>query len=79
MQAVVASQPLTRRQVYVVFAGVMTGLALSALDTNVVGVALPTVVGDLGGLNQIAWVGTAYLLTSTASVPTCMVRTASAV
>ena len=47
----------------------MTALSLSALDTNIVGVALPTIVGDLGGLQQIAWVGTAYLLTSTAATP----------
>lgn len=53
----------------IVFGGLMTALSLSALDTNIVGVALPTIVGDLGGLQQIAWVGTAYLLTSTAATP----------
>jgi EmrB/QacA subfamily drug resistance transporter len=63
------SAPLTKRQLYTVFGGIMTGLALSALDSNIVGVALPTIVGDLGGLSQIAWVGTAYLLTSTAATP----------
>lgn len=60
---------LTKRQIYTVFAGIMTGLFLSALDTNIVGVALPTIVGELGGLQQIAWVGTAYMLTSTAATP----------
>jgi EmrB/QacA subfamily drug resistance transporter len=60
---------LTKRQLYTVFGGVVAGLFLSALDTNIIGVALPTIVGDLGGLNQIAWVGTAYLLTSTAATP----------
>lgn len=65
----VSSGPLTKRQLYIVFAGLMTALALSALDTNIVGVALPTIVADLGGLQQIAWVGTAYLLTSTAATP----------
>jgi EmrB/QacA subfamily drug resistance transporter len=69
MQTAAASAPLTKRQLYTVFAGIMTGIALSALDTNIVGVALPTIVGDLGGLSQIAWVGTAYLLTSTAATP----------
>jgi EmrB/QacA subfamily drug resistance transporter len=64
-----AAAALTKREIYVVFAGIMTGLALSALDTNIVNVALPTIVGDLGGLNQIAWVGTSYLLTSTAATP----------
>ena len=67
--AVTATTTLTKRQLYTVFAGIMTGLSLSALDTNIVGVALPTIVGDLGGLSQIAWVGTAYLLTSTAATP----------
>jgi EmrB/QacA subfamily drug resistance transporter len=61
--------PLSKRQLYTVFAGIMTGLGLAALDTNIIGVALPTIVGDLGGLNHIAWVGTAYLLTSTAATP----------
>ena len=61
--------PLTRREILIVFIGLMTALFLSALDTNIVGVALPTIVGDLGGLQQIAWVGTAYLLTSTAATP----------
>jgi EmrB/QacA subfamily drug resistance transporter len=64
-----SSLVLSKRQLYRVFAGIMTGLALAALDTNIVGVALPTIVGDLGGLGQIAWVGTAYLLTSTAVTP----------
>jgi EmrB/QacA subfamily drug resistance transporter len=60
---------LTKRQIYTVFAGVMTGLSLSALDGTIVNTALPTIVGDLGGLEHIAWVGTAYLLTSTAATP----------
>ncbi|HEX9260631.1 MAG TPA: MDR family MFS transporter [Acidimicrobiales bacterium] len=62
-------QQLSKRQLYTVFAGIIAGLFLSALDTNIIGVALPTIVGDLGGLNQLAWVGTAYLLTSTAATP----------
>lgn len=61
--------PLDKRQLRTIFFGLMTGLALSALDTNIVGVALPTIVGDLGGLQHIAWVGTSYLLTSTAATP----------
>ena len=64
-----ANGVLTKRQIYTVFAGVMTGLSLSALDGTIVNTALPTIVGELGGLEQIAWVGTAYLLTSTAATP----------
>src|SRR5262245_21451057 len=47
----------------------MTCLLLSALDQTIVSTALPTIVGELGGLDHISWVVTAYLLSSTASVP----------
>ena len=56
---------LTQRQIYMVFAGVMAGLGLSALDGTIVNTALATIVGELGGLKYYAWVGTAYMLTST--------------
>ncbi|MGH3666306.1 MAG: MDR family MFS transporter, partial [Egibacteraceae bacterium] len=52
-----------------VFAGLMTALLLAALDQTIVATALPTIVGELGGLRQLSWVVTAYLLTSTVSVP----------
>jgi EmrB/QacA subfamily drug resistance transporter len=51
------------------FAGLMLGLLLASLDQTIVATALPTIVGDLGGLNHISWVTTAYLLASTASTP----------
>lgn len=60
---------LNRRRVLLVFSGLMAGLFLSALDQNVVATALPTIVGDLHGANHLAWVVTAYLLTSTVSTP----------
>ena len=44
-------------------------MLLAALDQTIVSTALPTIVGELGGLNHLSWVVTAYLLTSTASVP----------
>jgi EmrB/QacA subfamily drug resistance transporter len=47
----------------------LISLFLSALDSTIIATALPTIVGDLGGLDHIAWVFTAYLLTSTVSVP----------
>ncbi|MBD0292223.1 MAG: MFS transporter [Jiangellaceae bacterium] len=47
----------------------MTGMFLAALDQSIVGTALPRIVSDLGGLNHLSWVVTAYLLTSTASTP----------
>ena len=60
---------LSHRQILVVFAGLMTGMLLAALDQTVVATALPTIVGELGGLEHLSWVVTAYLLTSTASSP----------
>src|SRR5579884_3939920 len=60
---------LPHRQLLIVFGGLMIGMLLAALDQTFVATALPTIVGDLGGLNHLAWVITAYLLTSTISVP----------
>ena len=47
----------------------MTGLLLAALDQTIVATALPTVVGELGGLDYYSWVVTAYLLSSTVCTP----------
>ncbi|MFE0688338.1 MDR family MFS transporter [Streptomyces sp. JH002] len=47
----------------------MLGLFLAALDQTIVATALPTIVSDLGGLNHLSWVVTAYLLASTAGTP----------
>lgn len=63
------AEPLTHKQILVVFAGLMSGVLLAALDQTIVATALPTIVGDLGGLSHLSWVVTAYLLTSTASTP----------
>ncbi len=60
---------LTHRQILIVFSGLMLGMLLAALDQTIVATALPTIVGDLHGLNRLSWVVTAYLLTSTASAP----------
>ena len=50
-------------------AAVMIVLLLSALDQTIVSTAMPRIVAELRGLERIAWVGTAYLLTSTVMVP----------
>lgn len=60
---------LSHRQILIVLGGLMTGMLLAALDQSIVGTALPRIVSDLGGLDKLAWVVTAYLLTSTASTP----------
>ena len=56
---------MTRRQINVVFATIMLGMLLAALDQTIVSTALPTIVGDLGGAGHVSWVVTAYLLTDT--------------
>ncbi|MDQ0990612.1 MFS transporter [Streptomyces sp. V3I7] len=47
----------------------LLGLLLAALDQTIVATALPTIVSDLGGLEHLSWVVTAYLLASTAATP----------
>ena len=58
-----------RRSITVVFVGLMLVLLMAALDQTIVSTALPTIVGDLGGLSHISWVVTAYLLAQTAVTP----------
>jgi EmrB/QacA subfamily drug resistance transporter len=60
---------LSHRQVLIVFSGIMLGMLLAAIDQTIVATALPTIVGDLGGLTHISWVVTAYLLAETVSTP----------
>ncbi len=60
---------LTHRQIMNILVGLMTGMLLASLDQTIVSTALPTIVGQLGGLNHLSWVVTAYLLASTASTP----------
>lgn len=59
----------THRQILVIFTGLMAGLFLAALDQTIVATALPTIVGELGGLDYYSWVVTAYLLSSTVCTP----------
>ncbi|WP_205826150.1 MDR family MFS transporter [Microbispora catharanthi] len=60
---------LPHRQILVVLSGVAAGMLLAALDQSIVGTALPRIVSELGGLDKLSWVVTAYLLTSTAATP----------
>ncbi len=69
MSETTPTTPMTHRQILLVLSGLMLGLFLAALDQTIVATALPTIAGDLGGLDQLSWVVTAYLLTSTASAP----------
>ena len=60
---------MTSRRRWAVTIGVMTGMFLAALEATVVGTAMPTVIASLGGLNRYSWVFSAYLITSTVTVP----------
>lgn len=57
------------RQKITIMLAVMSGMLLAALDQTIVSTALPRIVAELHGLNSLSWVVTAYLLTSTISVP----------
>jgi EmrB/QacA subfamily drug resistance transporter len=48
---------------------VMTGTFVAAMDSTVVGTAMPTIIGDLGGVDRYSWVFSAYLLVATATTP----------
>jgi EmrB/QacA subfamily drug resistance transporter len=63
------SSPLSRRQVLLTFGGLLLAMLLASLDQTIVATALPTIVGDLGGLDQLSWVVTAYLLGATVTMP----------
>ena len=55
--------------VRLLFSSLLLVMLLAALDQTIVSTALPTIVGELGGLENLSWVVTAYLLTSTIVVP----------
>ena len=62
-------EALHGRQLAWVFGGLMLVMLVAALDSTIVATALPTIVGDLGGLSHISWVVTAYLLAQTVVTP----------
>lgn len=60
---------MSSRRRWAVTVGVMTGMAIAALEATVVGTAMPTVIAVLGGISYYSWVFSAYLVTSTVTVP----------
>lgn len=60
---------LSHRQIVTVLTGLMLGMLVAALSQTIVATALPTIVGELGGQEKLAWVVSATLLASTASTP----------
>nr|WP_278237453.1 MDR family MFS transporter [Isoptericola sp. AK164] len=68
-----SSRPVPRRRsrrgVVPMFAGLLTGMMLSSLSQTIFATALPTIVGELRGVDQMLWVTTAYILAATVVVP----------
>ena len=64
-----AHPPISLGRRRAITAGLLLGMMLGALEATVVGTAMPTVIATLGGLAHYSWVFSAYLLTSTATVP----------
>ncbi|HUN79869.1 MAG TPA: MDR family MFS transporter [Solirubrobacteraceae bacterium] len=62
-------RPAATPRLGLVFGGLMLVMLLAALDSTIVATALPTIVGDLGGLEKLSWVTSAYLLGQTAVTP----------
>ncbi|WP_336216953.1 MFS transporter [Nonomuraea sp. LPB2021202275-12-8] len=60
---------MRQRGLGLIIIALMLGMLLAALDQTIVSTALPTIVGDLGGLAHLSWVVTAYILASTVSTP----------
>ena len=59
----------SRKHLRWILGALMLTMLLAALDQTIVSTALPTITSDLGGLAELSWVVTAYLLASTASTP----------
>jgi EmrB/QacA subfamily drug resistance transporter len=68
-QAHASAEAREHPPVRLLFSALLLVMLLAALDQTIVSTALPTIVGELGGLENLSWVVTAYLLTSTIVVP----------
>jgi EmrB/QacA subfamily drug resistance transporter len=65
----VGLRSLPRRQLVITMAGVALAMFLSSLDQTIVGTAMPRIIADLGGFAHYTWVATAYIISSTVTVP----------
>ena len=63
------ARPAASTRVGPVFGALMLVMLMASLDSTIVSTALPTIAGDLGGIDKLFWVVTAYLLTSTITTP----------
>src|SRR6185437_4223986 len=62
-------EPASHREILIVYLGFMVVMGLAALDQSIVATALPRIVAQLGGGEHLSWIVTAYVLTSTATMP----------
>ncbi len=60
---------MSRNRIILVTIGIMLSLFLASMESTVVATAMPTIVGQLGGLDHFSWVFSAFMLTSTTTVP----------
>jgi len=60
---------LTKRRIWIIFSALIAGMLLSSLDQTIVSTAMPTIVGQLGGVEYQAWITVAYLLATTIVMP----------
>src|SRR3954447_22809083 len=63
------TQPLTHKQILVIYSGLVLPMLLGALDSTIVATALPTIVSEFGALEHLSWVVTAYILAQTIVTP----------
>src|SRR6185295_11527078 len=59
----------SKRRIYLTTAGAIAGMFLASVDGTIVSTAMPTIVGDLHGIDSYAWVFSAYLLAEIATIP----------
>jgi EmrB/QacA subfamily drug resistance transporter len=60
---------MSRNRIILITIGIMLSIFLASMESTVVSTAMPTIVGQLGGLEHYSWVFSVYMLTSTTSVP----------
>ena len=60
---------MSRNRTIIIVAAIMLSLFMASMEATVVATALPTIVGQMGGLSIYSWVFSLYMLTSTTTVP----------
>ncbi|GAA1946470.1 MDR family MFS transporter [Microbacterium aquimaris] len=71
MTSTTTEQPflLTKRRIWIIFSALIAGMLLASLDQTIVSTAMPTIVGQLGGVEHQVWIVTSYLLATTIVMP----------